>query len=229
MKHLKDTLSQLEHIVAADRAGIEISPVARRLRDLSKGVDVSFSSEGSQPFSLARHGMGTRSLASLLVFRAYVSWKAAQVQRQGDHLHPVLALEEPESHLHPHAQRAVYTQIKTIPGQRLVSTHSPYFAGQADLASLRLFTRNGSEATVCQLDVGKLDDGERRQIERHVVATRGDLLFSRALILFEGETEEQALPIWAQNRWKASVHELGFSFIGIGVCSFSAIRRKCFA
>jgi putative ATP-dependent endonuclease of OLD family len=31
-------------------------------------------------------------------------------------------------------------------------------------------------------------------------------------VLFEGQTEEQALPIWAQAYWGASIHELGFSF-----------------
>jgi putative ATP-dependent endonuclease of OLD family len=48
------------------------------------------------------------------------------------------------------------------------------------------------------------------------MASRGDLLFSRALILFEGETEEQALPIYAENFWGATAHEKGFSFVGCG-------------
>ncbi|HEC84546.1 MAG: hypothetical protein DRR19_14955 [Candidatus Parabeggiatoa sp. nov. 1] len=30
--------------------------------------------------------------------------------------HPLLALEEPEAHLHPHAQRHVFEQIKNIQG-----------------------------------------------------------------------------------------------------------------
>jgi putative ATP-dependent endonuclease of the OLD family len=38
----------------------------------------------------------------------------------------------------------------------------------------------------------------------------------RALILFEGETEEQALPIYAESFWGATAHEKGFSFVGCG-------------
>lgn len=216
LKHIGQNLADLQHVVGANGSAIDIAPVARRLRDLSRGVDVSFSSTGSQAFPLTRHGMGTRSLASLLVFRAFVSWKAAQLEKEDDRLHAVLALEEPEAHLHPQAQRALYAQIKSIPGQRLVSTHSAYFAGQADLAAIRLFLKQGSDSTVRQMAVSELGADERRQLERMVLATRGDLLFSRALVLFEGETEEQALPIWAEHYWGKSVHELGFSFVGIG-------------
>ena len=52
------------------------------------------------------------------------------------------------------------------------------------------------------------------------MASRGDLLFSCALILFEGETEEQALPIYAESYWGASAHEKGFSFISCGGANY---------
>jgi putative ATP-dependent endonuclease of the OLD family len=73
-----------------------------------------------------------------------------------------------------------------------------------------------SDTIVSQLDVSKLTADERRKLEREVLASRGDLLFSRALILFEGETEEQALPIFAESYWGATAHEKGFSFVGCG-------------
>lgn len=216
LRHLRDNLGDIQSVVAAEKAGVDIAPVARRLRDLSKGVDVTFSTPGAPPFPLTKHGMGTRSLASLLVFRAFVTWKKLQAGKQGDHIHSLLALEEPEAHLHPQAQRAMFTQIKTISGQRIVSTHSPYFAGQAKLEELRLFSKKQVETQVMQLDLSVLKTEDRRKLDRMVIASRGDLLFSRALILFEGETEEQALPVWAEKYWGRSIHELGFSFVGIG-------------
>lgn len=214
LKHLKENLASLQNVVSADSGGVDIAPVARKLRDLSKGVDVSFNTTGAQAFPLARHGMGTRSLASLLVFRAYVSWRNKQATKGGDKVHSVLALEEPESHLHPQAQRALFAQIKAIPGQRIVSTHSPYFAGQAQLDDLRLFIKNGGDTIVTQLDLIQLTDmNDVRKLQETVIDTRGDLLFSRGLVLFEGQTEEQALPIWAQKYWGATIHELGFCFV----------------
>ena len=216
LKHLKKNLADMQAVVSAEGSGIDISPVARKLRDLSKGIDVSFSTTDAQSFPLTRHGMGTRSLASLLVFRAFASWRSSQAQKGGDQIHTLLALEEPESHLHPQAQRSLFSHIKTIPGQRIVSTHSPYFAGQAQLSDLRLFLKRGGNTIVTQLDISTLGTkDDLRKLQQTVVDTRGDLLFSRAVIFFEGQTEEQALPIWAEKYWNASIHELGFSFVRV--------------
>jgi putative ATP-dependent endonuclease of OLD family len=213
LKHLKENLDSLQNVVAADSGSVEITPVARKLRDLSKGVDVSFNTAGAQSFPLARHGMGTRSLASLLVFRAFAAWRSKQATEGGDKIHSMLALEEPESHLHPQAQRSLFAHIKAITGQRVVSTHSPYFAGQAQIEDLRLFLKTNGDTKVTKLDPSVLHKDDVRKLQETVIDTRGDILFSRAVILFEGQTEEQALPIWANKYWGATVHELGFCFV----------------
>jgi putative ATP-dependent endonuclease of OLD family len=214
LQRLKTNLSDLQAVVSADSAGIDIAPVARKLRDLSKGVDVSFSTAGAQSFPLARHGMGTRSLASLLVFRAFTAWRADVAAQNNNKLHSVLALEEPESHLHPQAQRSLFAHIRKIKGQRVVSTHSPYFAGQAQLEDLRLFIKRGGDTSSRKLNLAELEKADDiRKLQETVIESRGDILFAKAVVLFEGQTEEQALPIWAEAYWGASIHELGFSFV----------------
>jgi len=215
LKHLKENLADLQSVVAADSGGIDIAPVARKLRDLSKGVDVSFSTAGAQSFPLARHGMGTRSLASLLVFRAFASWRNKQATDGGGKVHSILELEEPESHLHPQGQRSLFAHIRKITGQRIVSTHSPYFAGQARLEDLRLLIKRGGETIATKLDLSDLKADDCRKLQDTVVDSRGDLLFSRAVVFFEGQTEEQALPVWAMKYWGCSIHELGFSFVRV--------------
>lgn len=214
LKHLKENLAGLQTVVAADSGAVDVSPVARKLRDLAKGVDVSFAA-GSQSFPLSRHGMGTRSLAALLVFRAYASWRHKQAAEGGDNLHSILALEEPESHLHPQAQRSLFSHIKQITGQRIVSTHSPYFAGQASLEDLRLFYKSNGDTTVTALDTSSLGADDVRKLQNTVIDTRGDILFSRGLVLFEGQTEEQSLPVFASTYWGATIHELGFCFVRV--------------
>jgi putative ATP-dependent endonuclease of OLD family len=221
LKHIRKNLLDIRSVVSAQNAGVDITPVARRLRDLSRGVDVTFSTHGAQAFPLARHGMGTRSLASLLVFRAFVSWRESKAKASNDRIHPLLALEEPESHLHPQAQRALFAQIRSIPGQRIVSTHSSYIAGQAKLEQLRLVRKHDDCSSVTALDLTPLKPSDRLMLERKVVATKGDLLFSRALVFYEGEeTEDQAFPQWAQYCWGASIHELGLSFVSVEGCNY---------
>lgn len=209
-------LNQMKSIISSEASSISITPVARHLRDLTKGIDVSFSTLGAQSFPLVRHGMGTRSLASILVFRAYVAWKEKLSQHNGDTMHPMLALEEPEAHLHPQAQRSLFRQIKEVSGQIIVSTHSPYFAGQAKLEQLALFSKEKSKSKAKKLDLTQIGPDERRHIENKIIQTRGDLLFARGVLFFEGDTEEQALPIFAEKYWSKSIHEMGLSLVGVG-------------
>jgi putative ATP-dependent endonuclease of OLD family len=144
LQHLRENLAELQKVIAFEKAGIDIAPVPRHLRDLSRGVDVSLNSGGASAFPLTRHGMGTRSLASLLVFRAFASWRQERAEQGGDKVHTVLAVEEPEAHLHPHAQKALFAQFRDIPGQRIVSTHSSYFVAQSRLEDLRLLSKTKS-------------------------------------------------------------------------------------
>jgi putative ATP-dependent endonuclease of OLD family len=213
LKHLKSNLDELYDIVSSNKSGIDVTPVARHLRDLGKAIDINFSTKGAQSFPLVRHGMGTRSLASLLVFRAYMTWRASRLK--ADAIHPMLALEEPEAHLHPQAQRALFAHIERIPGQLIISTHSPYVAGHSRIGDLRHFRKNDSRSHITQVDLGGLGDEDIRAIERRVLNTRGDILFARALLLFEGETEEQVLPIFAEKYWNANIHQLGIACVGV--------------
>lgn len=214
LRHVKVNLEELYQMVSSGAAGVEVTPVASHLRDLGKAIDVTFATKDAQSFPLARHGMGTRSLASLLVFRAYVDWRCKRSKTKA--IHPLLGLEEPEAHLHPHAQRALFQQIESIPGQLVISSHSPYFSGQAQIGSLRHFGKTGPATEVSALDIGAVDKDDIAKINRAVINTRGDVLYAHALIIFEGDTEELALPYFAERYWGRSVSQLGLSFVGVG-------------
>ncbi|PNU18605.1 ATP-dependent endonuclease [Geothermobacter hydrogeniphilus] len=212
LTHVQGHLNDLYQTVSANKGDVSITPLARHMRDLNRGMDISFCTRDAQTFPLSRHGMGTRSIAAILTFRAYSNWR--QMNADGG-IHSFLALEEPEAHLHPQAQRAIFQQIEAIPGQRIISTHSPYVASRADIGNFRHFKKNGSTTHVTQLDVSDLNKDDIRKINRMVLNTRGELLFARALVFFEGETEEQALPIFAEQFWGQSPCSLGISFIPV--------------
>jgi putative ATP-dependent endonuclease of OLD family len=212
LKQVKTKLELLNKTIANSDKGVSIAPIPPKLRDLNRSMDIHFQSEGSESFPLSYHGMGTRSWSSLLTLNALIYYQT----KKNNPYHPLLALEEPEAHLHPHAQLHVFDQIKDIPGQKIVSSHSPHIASQADLAALRCFSRNSAETQVSQIDMNRLDNESQRKIRRQVLNTRGELLFARALVLFEGETEEQALPIFAHAYWGKHPYELSASFVGVG-------------
>jgi len=214
LDHIQGHLDSLYQTVACTPGSVCISPLARHLRDISKGIDVSFATKGAQSFPLARHGMGTRSLAAVLTFRAYTTWRQQSSENVG--VHPVLALEEPEAHLHPHAQRALFRQIEHIPGQRIVSTHSPYIASQSPIALFRHFRKDGPETRITAIDTTIMGDDDIRSINTMVMATRGDLLYANALVFFEGITEEHALTEFAKAYFGLHPNDLGISMIYVG-------------
>ncbi len=216
LTHVQTHLDDLYKTIPAEQGSVSITPVSRHIRDLSKGMDVLFSTQGGAQFPLARHGMGTRSLAATLTFRAYSTWRQKQARRKSNVVHPMLALEEPEAHLHPQAQKALFNQIELIPGQKIVSTHSPYICSQAKITQFRHFGKPGAGTIVSQMDVSSLDGEDIRKINRMVLNTRGEMLFARALVLFEGETEEQALPIFAEKYWGQHPNNLGVTMVGVG-------------
>lgn len=217
LSHIQQHLNHVSDVVNCDKDNIAVTPVARRLRDLSKGMDVVLATRGAPQFPLSRQGMGTRSLTSVLLFRAYMAWR--QQNQPTEALLPFVAIEEPEAHLHPQAQRALFQHLKRLPGQRLISTHSPYVCAQADIGSFVHFFKDGNETTVTRFHHPgdpTLDKEALRAIDRRVMNTRGELLFSRCVVLFEGETEEQALPRFAENYWARHPNDLGISFVSVG-------------
>jgi len=217
LSHIQEHLQRISDIVDCDRDNISVNAVARRLRDLSKGVDVALSTKDAPQFSLSRQGMGTRSLTSVLLFRAYMTWR--QKEQAKEALHPFVAIEEPETHLHPQAQRSLFSHLLQIPGQRIISTHSPSICSQVDINSFVHFFKTKDATAVShfyQENETPLDGESLRKINRQVMSTRGDLLFSRCVILFEGETEEQALPEFAHSYWKRHPNDVGVSFVSVG-------------
>ncbi|MCK4762804.1 MAG: AAA family ATPase [Candidatus Aminicenantes bacterium] len=217
LSHLKQKLKELNETIPTRGKGVEITPFNKKLRDINRGLNINFQDGESESFPLEYYGMGTRSWASLLTFHAYISWLAIKSKEDNDApYHPVLALEEPEAHLHPNAQRQIYHQLKDIEGQKIISSHSPHIAGQCRIDEMKHFSRFSEETKVNAVDISGLNEEEKRKIDREVMNTRGELLFSRAIVLAEGETEEQALPIFARKYWGKWPFELGLNFIGVG-------------
>ena len=50
LEHLKETLAKLQDIIASDKTTVEIAPIPRRLRDLSRGIDVTLTREEGSRF-----------------------------------------------------------------------------------------------------------------------------------------------------------------------------------
>lgn len=192
----------------------ELTPFPKKIRDLSKRFSVNFGDSDKSSFSMEYHGMGTRSWASILTLKAFIELLANNHERESKPFFPIIAAEEPEAHLHPNAQRTLYLQLIDVPGQVIISTHSPYIAGLAELKEIRYLRKPANSVEVSQLRE-EFEDDDLRKLQREVVHSRGELLFSKAIILSEGETEEQALPELFEAYSGKNPFALGINFVGV--------------
>jgi putative ATP-dependent endonuclease of OLD family len=213
LKKLKLHLDQLNQSFEGS-GQTELTPFPKKIRDLSKRFSIHFGESDQSSFSMEYHGMGTRSWASMLTVKAFTELMVENHQNEAEPYFPILAAEEPEAHLHPNAQRTLYSQLSQTPGQMIISTHSPYLAAMADTKELRVLAKNGDQTQVCQLKE-PFEGDDLRKIKREVIHSRGELLFSRAIVLSEGETEEQALPQLFEAYTGLELFTLGINFIGV--------------
>src|SRR5260221_7998213 len=140
-----------ETIGRATEIAIEDTPGAAKLRmlplnvwDMLTRAGVILRNENLRPWlPLHHHGQGLQSLSIIFLLEAAMSQQLSEGLFEG--AEPIFAIEEPEVHLHPQAARTLWQRISQLAGQKLVTTHSPYFVQNVPLSNLRIVRfRNGS-------------------------------------------------------------------------------------
>lgn len=211
---VKNALTELNSAMNSSSGGVEITPFTKKIRDLNKGLTINYG-DGDNSFLMEYHGMGTRSWSSLLTLKAFIELFNINSLQNDTVFFPIVAIEEPESHLHPNAQKKLYSQINSFKGQKIISTHSPYIASVANLGEIRSFYKNDL-VRIGALPMLEFNAEDVRKINRQVISTKGEVFFSKCIVLGEGETEEQALPIFFEKYFNVSSIEYGIDFIGVG-------------
>jgi len=146
---------------------------------------------GSMQSDISRHGTGLQNLTLIAMFRHRVA-----SENRGT---PILAVEEPEAHLHPHAQRSLFKDLAEINAPIFLTTHSPSIVKYADPLSLVLLRSITSDETQAyQLDTNKLGVSERKELSHFMREGKAEVFFSRAIIIVEGECELIALSAFAE-------------------------------
>ena len=213
--------------VGLGMASPSFSAVARALRVLLSG-------QGMEAADPSRNGLGLNNALYISMLLAYFEKRMAQDNTAGQ----LLLIEEPEAHLHPQLQRALFGRLLERDCQIVATSHSTHISSRADLEKLLVFTQEGDAltsacrpATTAGLGVDYVND-----LERYLDATKSVLLFARRVILVEGMSEVFLVSSLVKVVMGIDLEEHGVSVVPIHGVHFKAymklfdddgIRKKC--
>lgn len=217
LQQTKDRIAGIGRTIGSASSSIEIEPLTRRLSDLNRGMDIVMQ-DGGASLPISSNGYGTRSWISFLTLSAFVENQGEKIIAEDSEAdqYIMLTMEEPEAHLHPQAQRQLFSQIQNFTGQKVISTHSPSVVTQSTLGDYIYFSKRGGSTNAIRYNLDSNTITPEDKIVREVINTRAELLFSSAIILCEGITEELALPVYFSEYFGCSPYSLGVNIIGIG-------------
>lgn len=182
---------KLVPLAAVDPVVLEAIPT--RVFDMVGKIQVHLKSAIGAKLPLQRHGEGTQNLAVLMLFQAFAA--AALTEAYEPESTPILALEEPEAHLHPCAVRSLGAYLNELLGQVIATSHSGDLVSRVPVMALRRLCKRNGDTHVGRVEPGSFTPRELQAIDYSIRLAKGHYLFSRCWLLVEGESDYHLMPL----------------------------------
>ncbi|MFD3739034.1 ATP-dependent endonuclease [Streptomyces sp. NPDC058629] len=146
-----------------------------------------------------RRSISDTSLGSANVIYLGLLLEALSQQRLDEEfIATLVAVEEPEAHLHVTLQRHLFRYLLRTGPSLILTTHSPHIAAVAPVRSFIVLRATGNGTTGATTAAIPVSDKEAADLERYLDVSRAEVLFASAVVLVEGLAELYILPALAE-------------------------------
>ena len=159
-----------------EKSDLVFTPAALVDDDVLSGVRLQIT-KGGAPRGLSEQSDGIRALYAIALY---------DLTNGGANL---VAIDEPEVHLHPTSQRSLARLLRSTSNQKILATHSPDIVSAFEPESIVAVRAGG---TVRQPDKGFLSDNQRRLVHWWV-RDRLEPLTARRVVAVEGVSDRIVL------------------------------------
>lgn len=134
--------------------------------------------------------------------------------------HTILAIEEPEAHLHPILQRCIFKDVMKKSTSIILTTHSSDLTSIAPINSIVHLRLNNNTTLINSTAAINLTDKELMDLQRYIDVKRGEIFFGKGVILVEGIAEEYLVPAFAEQLNK------NLDYYGVVCCNINSTNFK---
>lgn len=164
----------------------------------------------------------------------YMALKLVEFETNRNHeILNIMVIEEPEAHIHTHIQKTLFDNLQVTKDytQVIMSTHSTHLSEVADIEKVNIMKKSAQRAVVMKPTTGLNEFGQKElnnkdfiaSLTRYLDAKRNVLLFSKGVVLVEGDGEEILIPALIKKVLGVSLDELGIGLINVGGVAFENI------
>lgn len=178
----RDELARILPGVAEE--AFALGPYSTEDSDVLRQLRLLLAVEGARtPLGSQSGGIGQASIFAFLLRRI----SATQA---------IVLIDEPENALHPQAQRALVSALRSGPSQSLLTTHSAAVLDRRDPREIARLARSTTGTDLHR--AGGLSDADARSLSRYSTALSAEAFFAQTAILVEGYSDLLAVRVIAE-------------------------------
>jgi len=219
-KEIKDYLKKIS--IEGSNSEIDFNFTDIDTNELLKRISLIY---GPEPISIERNGLGKNNLLyiALLLSQITKGNDEKNINEKKEVYYRLIAIEEPEAHIHPHLQIHLSRNIKdesNKEAQIIITSHSTHITSQLPLDNITVLYLDGNDQNIKSYYLKNLPPDSKEYMVKFLDATKSTMFFARKVILVEGIVEQILIPLFFNLKSGKTLEQQGISLVNVNGISF---------